>query len=244
MLQRIEMDEHVPLADQLANEVGPVTLINTFKVAPEDADTLLEAWAADAAYLKTKPGFISTQLYRGIAGSGCSSTRRSGSRSRPSATPSGIRSSRRPSPAIRTRPWPHRICFRRWPCPASAWTASSSPPGPVAADDRGHYQVGVVGLAAGVRRTPGYGEERAGSAMSSHTSDQGPGQPSPCRAPAGLAGDRGAGPGAPGGRAAAGGGLAERTDPGRGWWPGAWWPRCRAACSRCCSSCAGCAVAG
>jgi hypothetical protein len=25
MLQRIEMDEHVPLADQLANEVGPIT---------------------------------------------------------------------------------------------------------------------------------------------------------------------------------------------------------------------------
>jgi heme-degrading monooxygenase HmoA len=70
MLQRTEMDEHVPLGDQLAEEVGPVTLINTFKVAPEDADALLEAWAADAAYLKTKPGFISTQLYRGIAGSG------------------------------------------------------------------------------------------------------------------------------------------------------------------------------
>jgi heme-degrading monooxygenase HmoA len=70
MLQRIEMDEHVPLADQLAGEVGPVTLINTFKVAPQDTDALLEAWAADAAYLKSKPGFISTQLYRGIAGSG------------------------------------------------------------------------------------------------------------------------------------------------------------------------------
>ena len=70
MLQRIEMDEHVPLADQLAEEVGPVTLINTFKVVPEDADALLEAWAADAAYLKSKPGFISTQLYRGVAGSG------------------------------------------------------------------------------------------------------------------------------------------------------------------------------
>jgi Ca2+-binding RTX toxin-like protein len=39
-------------------------------VAPEDADAVLEAWAADAAYLKAKPGFISTQLYRGIAGSG------------------------------------------------------------------------------------------------------------------------------------------------------------------------------
>src|SRR5215207_5182299 len=55
MLQRMEMDEHVPLGDQLAEEVGPVTLINTFKVAPEDADALLAAWAADAAYLKTKP---------------------------------------------------------------------------------------------------------------------------------------------------------------------------------------------
>ena len=34
MLQRIEMDERVPLVDQLAEEVGPVTLINTFRVAP------------------------------------------------------------------------------------------------------------------------------------------------------------------------------------------------------------------
>jgi heme-degrading monooxygenase HmoA len=70
MLQRIEMDDRVSLRDQLGQEVGPVILINTFKVAPEDAEALLEAWAADAAYLKTKPGFISTQLHRGIAGSG------------------------------------------------------------------------------------------------------------------------------------------------------------------------------
>ena len=69
MLQRVEMDTTVTLADQLGNEVGPVTLINTFRVAPEDVDRLLEAWAADAAYLKSKPGFISTQLHRGIAGS-------------------------------------------------------------------------------------------------------------------------------------------------------------------------------
>ena len=69
MLQRIEMDQHVRLADQLAAEVGPVILINTFKVSPDDVDALLQAWAADAAYLKNKPGFISTQLHRGIAGS-------------------------------------------------------------------------------------------------------------------------------------------------------------------------------
>jgi hypothetical protein len=43
MLQRIEMDKHVPLGDQLAEEVGAVTLINIFKVAPEDGDALLNA---------------------------------------------------------------------------------------------------------------------------------------------------------------------------------------------------------
>ena len=69
MLQRTEMDARVRLIDQLTQEVGPVILINTFTVALEDAEALLEAWAADAAYLKTKPGFISTQLHRGIAGS-------------------------------------------------------------------------------------------------------------------------------------------------------------------------------
>jgi heme-degrading monooxygenase HmoA len=70
MLQLAEMDDRVRLADQLAQEVGPVILINTFQVAPEEADALLEAWAADAAHLKRQPGFISAQLHRGIAGSG------------------------------------------------------------------------------------------------------------------------------------------------------------------------------
>jgi heme-degrading monooxygenase HmoA len=70
MLQLRELDDRVPLADQLAQEVGPVILINTFQVAPEDADALLEAWAADAAHLKRQPGFIPAQLHRGVAGSG------------------------------------------------------------------------------------------------------------------------------------------------------------------------------
>ena len=55
MLKRIEMDQHVSLADQLSAEVGPVILVNTFTVDPDDVDALLEAWSADAAYLKTKP---------------------------------------------------------------------------------------------------------------------------------------------------------------------------------------------
>lgn len=69
MLKRVEMDQQVTLFDQLAKEVGPVVLVNTFQVAPEDADALVDAWAGDAAYLKQKPGFISTQLHRGVAGS-------------------------------------------------------------------------------------------------------------------------------------------------------------------------------
>ena len=69
MLQRVELDQRVSLRDQLSQESGPVILVNLFHVAPEDVDGLLAAWAADAAYLKHKPGFISTQLHRGTAGS-------------------------------------------------------------------------------------------------------------------------------------------------------------------------------
>ena len=66
----VEMDENVTLAAQLGEETRrSVILINKFNVKPEDADNLLKAWAADAAYLKQKPGFISTQLHRGISGS-------------------------------------------------------------------------------------------------------------------------------------------------------------------------------
>jgi heme-degrading monooxygenase HmoA len=69
MLKRTEMDEHVTLMEQMSSDESPVVLVNVFKVAPEDAGALLEAWTADATLLREKPGFISTQLHRGIAGS-------------------------------------------------------------------------------------------------------------------------------------------------------------------------------
>jgi heme-degrading monooxygenase HmoA len=69
----IEMDENVTLADQLQNggkdDRRSVILRNKFNVKPDDVRGLLEAWAADAAYLKQKLGFISVQLHRGISGS-------------------------------------------------------------------------------------------------------------------------------------------------------------------------------
>jgi heme-degrading monooxygenase HmoA len=46
-----------------------VILINQFTIDPNEADHLLTAWAADAAWMKRQPRFISAQLRRGIGGS-------------------------------------------------------------------------------------------------------------------------------------------------------------------------------
>lgn len=70
MPQFIEMDQTVTLAEQLQDEGGPVVLVNTFVVPPADAEGLLAAWRADAEVMARQPGFVSTQLHRGIAGSG------------------------------------------------------------------------------------------------------------------------------------------------------------------------------
>jgi heme-degrading monooxygenase HmoA len=69
MINLVEMDEKVTLSDQMEENVSNVILINKLTVKPEDVDQLLRAWAADAAYFKQQPGFISTQLHRGIGGS-------------------------------------------------------------------------------------------------------------------------------------------------------------------------------
>jgi heme-degrading monooxygenase HmoA len=70
MVAFIEMDENVSVRDQLGDTGGPVILINKFTVKPDEAEQLVSAWADDAAWMKRQPGFISTQLHRGIAGSG------------------------------------------------------------------------------------------------------------------------------------------------------------------------------
>jgi heme-degrading monooxygenase HmoA len=71
MLKLVDINPTVSVRDQLqGKESGPVVVINTFTVPPEDLDRFLEAWAAGAAYFKRQPGFVSTQLHRGLAGSG------------------------------------------------------------------------------------------------------------------------------------------------------------------------------
>lgn len=74
MIKLVEMDENVKLTSQLEEEGKEdggrsVILINKFNVKPDDVPELLTAWAADAVHHKQTPGFISTQLHRGIGGS-------------------------------------------------------------------------------------------------------------------------------------------------------------------------------
>jgi heme-degrading monooxygenase HmoA len=69
MLSLRPLDERVPIQQQLGAEAAPAILINVFTVAPEDVDGLLAAWEHDANWMKKQPGYISTQLHRGIAGS-------------------------------------------------------------------------------------------------------------------------------------------------------------------------------
>src|SRR5918994_549248 len=69
MPQLVEMDRHVSLFEQMEEQGGSGGLINTFTVEPDETERLQEAWASDAAFMKQQPGFISTQLHRGIGGS-------------------------------------------------------------------------------------------------------------------------------------------------------------------------------
>lgn len=69
MLQLRALDQLVPIQKQLGEAASPVILINLFTVAPDDVGDLLKAWEADANWMKLQPGYISTQLHRGIGGS-------------------------------------------------------------------------------------------------------------------------------------------------------------------------------
>jgi heme-degrading monooxygenase HmoA len=69
MLQLQPLDANVPIFRQLQADQSPVVLVNIFQVADADIPALLKAWADDAAWMKRQPGFISTQLHQGIAGS-------------------------------------------------------------------------------------------------------------------------------------------------------------------------------
>ena len=65
-----QLNDVVNLVDQMqSNEDGSVVLINVFTVDTEDEEALVAAWSHDAEFMKVQPGYISTQLHKGIGGS-------------------------------------------------------------------------------------------------------------------------------------------------------------------------------
>lgn len=68
MIKFIEMDENVTLKDQMeeAKEIGSVILINKFNVELDKVELFLREWTEEVIRFKQQPGFISTQLHKGI----------------------------------------------------------------------------------------------------------------------------------------------------------------------------------
>lgn len=65
------MDPTFPIERQLAVDASPVVLVNIFTIDKADEHAFLKAWQDDAAFMKRRPGFISTQLHRAIGESPC-----------------------------------------------------------------------------------------------------------------------------------------------------------------------------
>ncbi|MEM7169849.1 MAG: antibiotic biosynthesis monooxygenase family protein [Pseudomonadota bacterium] len=70
MTTLVELNDNVSLGEQMqSDEDGSVVLINVFTVDPADEETMLATWARDAQVMRSQPGYISTQLHKGIGGS-------------------------------------------------------------------------------------------------------------------------------------------------------------------------------
>ncbi|KZD20805.1 antibiotic biosynthesis monooxygenase family protein [Tardiphaga robiniae] len=60
------LDPAFPIDRQIAIDANSVVLVNIFTLDKVDEQTFLDAWQADAAFMKLQPGFISTQLHRAL----------------------------------------------------------------------------------------------------------------------------------------------------------------------------------
>lgn len=63
------LDPNFPIERQLGIETGPVVLANIFTLDKADEPGFLKIWQDDAAFMKSRPGFISTQLHRALGDS-------------------------------------------------------------------------------------------------------------------------------------------------------------------------------
>jgi quinol monooxygenase YgiN len=65
----VNLDDRVTFKQQLEHNTGPVVLMSTFLVPPDQVDSFLEGFKKQFAIMRKQPGLISAQLHRGIAGS-------------------------------------------------------------------------------------------------------------------------------------------------------------------------------
>ena len=75
----VNLDDRVTLKQQLEHNVGPVVLMSTFLVPPDQVDNFLEGFKKQFAIMRKQPGLISAQLHRGILSS-VQATQRRGER--------------------------------------------------------------------------------------------------------------------------------------------------------------------
>ena len=68
MAKFVEMDDSVKFKEQIGEKgiEGSIILINKFNVDPDKIEQFLKDWAEDANRFKQQPGFIFTQLHKGI----------------------------------------------------------------------------------------------------------------------------------------------------------------------------------
>jgi Antibiotic biosynthesis monooxygenase len=69
MAKLVEMDKQASIFAHMNKEEvvkGSIILINKFSVTPEEIYQFLKGWATEAEKFKRQPGYISTQLHRGI----------------------------------------------------------------------------------------------------------------------------------------------------------------------------------
>ena len=65
-----EFNESTSLAQQMqTTDDGSVVLVNVFTIDPSEEEELVAAWSHDAAFMRQQPGYISTQLHKGVGGS-------------------------------------------------------------------------------------------------------------------------------------------------------------------------------
>jgi heme-degrading monooxygenase HmoA len=65
----VNLDDRITFKQQLEHNIGPVVLMSTFLVPPDEVDNFLEGFKKQFAIMRKQPGLISAQLHRGIAGS-------------------------------------------------------------------------------------------------------------------------------------------------------------------------------